>query len=47
MSDSTTRFSGRVNDHIRYRPGYPGEILHRLEKEAGKGTMGPESLHLQ
>src|SRR5688500_19385782 len=33
--DPTTRFSDRVQDYIRYRPGYPDEIVAALELEAG------------
>ena len=32
---STSRFTGRVANYIKYRPGYPPEILHLLEKEIG------------
>lgn len=32
---STSRFTGRVANYIKYRPGYPSEILHLLEKEIG------------
>lgn len=32
---STTRFTGRVANYVKYRPGYPPEILHLLEKEIG------------
>jgi SAM-dependent methyltransferase len=34
-SNSTNRFSNRVEDYIRYRPGYPTEILSLLQKECG------------
>ncbi len=34
-SDSTTRFSNRVADYVRYRPGYPRGILSILETESG------------
>ena len=33
--DPTTRFSDRVADYIRYRPGYPDEIVATLERETG------------
>lgn len=33
--DPTQRFSNRVENYIRYRPGYPEEIIPILEKEAG------------
>jgi SAM-dependent methyltransferase len=29
--DSTGRFSNRVNDYIRYRPGYPVAVINALE----------------
>ena len=32
---STTRFSDRVDDYIRYRPGYPPQILDVLGAECG------------
>ncbi len=32
-SDSTTRFSDRVSDYIKYRPHYPDEIVSYLEEE--------------
>lgn len=31
MSNSTTRFSDRVEDYVKYRPHYPREILPYLE----------------
>lgn len=34
-SDATTRFSNRVADYIRYRPGYPDELITALQEEAG------------
>jgi len=34
-SNSTTRFSDRVENYIRYRPGYPAEALEVLRKECG------------
>jgi SAM-dependent methyltransferase len=33
MSDSTRRFSGRVANYMKYRPGYPGEMMEWLGKE--------------
>ena len=33
--DSTTRFSNRVADYVRYRPGYPEELVQTLRDEAG------------
>jgi len=31
----TTRFSDRVENYIRYRPGYPSEVLQLLRTECG------------
>ena len=33
--ESTTRFSNRVADYVRYRPGYPEELVQTLQDEAG------------
>jgi ubiquinone/menaquinone biosynthesis C-methylase UbiE len=33
MIDSTQRFSTRVENYIRYRPGYPETLIDLLEKE--------------
>lgn len=33
--DPTRRFSNRVDDYVRYRPGYPAELVATLEREAG------------
>jgi SAM-dependent methyltransferase len=33
--DSTQRFSSRVANYVRYRPGYPAEILALLRGECG------------
>ena len=30
---STSRFSDRVNNYVKYRPGYPPEVISHLEKE--------------
>lgn len=35
IRDSTRRFSSRVADYVRYRPGYPPEILQTLKTECG------------
>jgi SAM-dependent methyltransferase len=35
IKDSTQRFSPRVENYVRYRPGYPSEILGLLKKECG------------
>src|SRR5579863_1803935 len=34
-SNATSRFSGRVENYIRYRPGYPPEVLNALKMECG------------
>ena len=34
-SHSTTRFSNRVEDYVRYRPGYPPEVIEVLAKGYG------------
>lgn len=33
--DATTRFSSRVRDYVRYRPGYPPAVLEILRAETG------------
>ena len=35
MTDSTRRFSGRVENYVSYRPHYPAEILDLLRSECG------------
>lgn len=35
ISDSKERFSNRVDDYVRYRPGYPPAILDVLRSECG------------
>lgn len=35
ITDSTQRFSSRVENYVRYRPGYPPEILSILTSECG------------
>lgn len=39
--DSKARFSSRVDDYVKYRPGYPIEILDVLADECG---LTPESV---
>jgi SAM-dependent methyltransferase len=34
-TDVTKRFSSRVDDYVKFRPGYPGEIIGFLEKNCG------------
>lgn len=33
MNDSTQRFSNRVENYVKYRPGYPPQVLSTLIKE--------------
>jgi SAM-dependent methyltransferase len=35
VSDSKQRFSARVENYVRYRPGYPPEVLQLLKDECG------------
>ncbi|HEX8355280.1 MAG TPA: class I SAM-dependent methyltransferase [Pyrinomonadaceae bacterium] len=39
--DPTARFSSRVSDYARHRPGYPQEIARLLEEECG---LAPDSV---
>lgn len=34
-ADGTRRFSARVADYVRFRPGYPPELIETLEREIG------------
>lgn len=34
-SNATSRFSDRVENYVRYRPGYPAEVLRTLKAECG------------
>jgi ubiquinone/menaquinone biosynthesis C-methylase UbiE len=34
-SDATSRFSDRVENYVRYRPGYPLEVVQELKAECG------------
>ena len=34
-TNATSRFSDRVENYVRYRPGYPTEALHALKKQCG------------
>ncbi len=38
--DSTTRFTDRVDDYVRYRPGYPPEVVRALEEHGALPTGG-------
>ena len=40
-SDPTLRFSTRVDNYIRYRPGYPPQVLEALRRECG---LTPDSV---
>lgn len=35
MMDPTKRFSNRVDNYVRYRPGYPAEIVDLLRSDCG------------
>jgi SAM-dependent methyltransferase len=35
VTDPTQRFSSRVGNYVRYRPGYPPEVVDLLRKECG------------
>ena len=35
MKDNTKRFSDRVENYVKFRPGYPKEIIAFLEKSTG------------
>lgn len=35
ITDSTQRFSSRVEDYIKYRPGYPSGVIETLRGECG------------
>jgi len=35
MKDSTLRFSSRVENYIKYRPGYPTGVIETLARECG------------
>jgi len=35
VHDSTQRFSSRVENYVRYRPGYPPQILEVLQQDCG------------
>lgn len=41
MSDVTQRFSTRVENYIKYRPGYPKEVIETLKAECG---LTPDSV---
>lgn len=41
MRDPKARFSDRVDDYVRFRPGYPGALVELLARECG---LGPSSI---
>jgi|SRR5579863_4903027 len=41
VKDATQRFSSRVDNYVRYRPGYPPEILELMKRECG---LAPDSV---
>ncbi|OLE56991.1 MAG: methyltransferase [Chloroflexi bacterium 13_1_20CM_2_59_7] len=41
VKDPTQRFSSRVENYVRYRPGYPPEVLELLKRECG---LKPDSV---
>ena len=34
-SNATSRFSDRVENYVRYRPGYPADVIEALKAECG------------
>jgi SAM-dependent methyltransferase len=38
MRDPTERFGDRVDDYVRYRPGYPEQLIGLLRSECGLGS---------
>ena len=41
LQDPTQRFSSRVDNYARYRPGYPPEVMDLLRSECG---LTPDSV---
>lgn len=41
QADPTLRFSARVENYIRYRPGYPLQVLETLRSECGLTASSP------
>jgi ubiquinone/menaquinone biosynthesis C-methylase UbiE len=41
VKDATQRFSSRVENYVRYRPGYPPEVIELLKRECG---LTPDSV---
>jgi SAM-dependent methyltransferase len=40
-ANATSRFSDRVENYVRYRPGYPAEVLRTLKAECGLAPRHP------
>src|ERR1700756_799309 len=40
-SNATSRFSDRVENYVRYRPGYPPQVIETLKKECGLTSAYP------
>src|SRR5271168_3293463 len=38
VQNATQRFSSRVDNYVRYRPGYPREVLNLLKKDCDLAT---------
>ncbi|MDB5127941.1 hypothetical protein [Mucilaginibacter sp.] len=38
ITNNTTRFSNRVNDYVKYRPGYPTQIIDFLQQQFNLST---------
>jgi SAM-dependent methyltransferase len=38
ITNNTTRFSNRVNDYVKYRPGYPTQIIDFLQQQFSLST---------
>jgi len=41
VKDATQRFSSRVENYVRFRPGYPPEVFELLQRECG---LAPDSV---
>ena len=41
MIDPTQRFSTRVENYVKYRPGYPPEVIDTLREECGLTPAWP------
>lgn len=44
QQDPTLRFSSRVENYVRYRPGYPHAVVETLANECG--VNGPCHSHM-